>query len=145
LTVRVIEPLKLFRPWTVTVAVPEEPTSIEAGETAPIEMEKSGATVTVTGTSTVLLREPLVPVTVIVKLAAAVQVTERTFPLFRATVHWDGIVAGPVIANETAALKALAGWTEIVDVPALPVTVIIEVGFADRVKSTTWNFIAADV
>jgi len=50
-----------------------------------------------------------------------------------------------VIANETAALKALAGWTEIVDVPALPVTVIIEVGFADRVKSTTWNFIAADV
>src|SRR6267143_6995163 len=87
LTVRVIEPLKPFRPWTVAVAVPEEPTSIEVGETEPIEMEKSGATVTVTGTSTVLLREPLLPVTVTVKPAAAAQVTVRTFPLFRTTVH----------------------------------------------------------
>ena len=141
-------PAKLFREATVTVEDPELITPpalarILEGVTAPVEIEKSIAFPIVTGTFTVLESVfgavPVVPVIVTVKVLAALQLTVKTLPE-RAEVQPKGGVL--VTASETVPVKLLIGLTEIVEVPAVLTAVLIEVGLADRLKSTTWKVIA---
>jgi hypothetical protein len=134
-------PAKPFRELTVTVEVPELMTPfalarILVGVTAPVEMEKSGAFPTVTGTSTVLESAlgavPIVPVTVTVKVLAALQLTLRTFPEMVEVQPAGGVL---VTASETVPANPLTALTEIVELPAVPTVVLIEAGLADNEKS----------
>jgi hypothetical protein len=147
LAVIVTVPAKPPREVTVTVEVPELMTPpalarILEGVTALVDMEKS-ATVTVTGMlailDSVLGAVPVVPVTVTVNALAALQLTDRTLPV-RVEVQPVGGVL--VTASETVPVKPLIAFTDIVEVPAVPTVVLIDVGVDERLKSTTWKVIA---
>ncbi len=136
-------PAKPFREATVTIEVPELITPpalarILEGVTAPVEMEKSGALPTVTGTFTVLESVlgavPVVPVTVTVKALAALQLTVKRLPE-RVEVQPAGGVL--VTASETVPANPLIAVTEIVEEPGVLTVVLIEAGAEDKEKSWT--------
>jgi hypothetical protein len=112
-------PAKPFREVTVTVEVPELVARIPTGVTAPSETPKVGAGLTETGTLIVLVKvlgaEPVVPVTVRVKLAGlgtAVQLTLKRVPETLA-VHPVGAI---LVENETAPENPLIEVNDNVDV-----------------------------
>jgi len=92
-------------------------------------------TLTLVFRDSVLGAVPVVPVTVTVKLATPVQVTDKTFVTLNETVQPAGGVTGAVTARETVPAKPLTAFTDIVEVPAVPTVVLIEAGTADRAKS----------
>ena len=83
---------------------------------------------------TVLDKDPLVPVTVTVKVATGEQFTDTTLP-DRVTVHPVGAVE--VKANATVPEKPLMLFTVIVDVLVTPATILNEAGLAVKEKSWT--------
>ena len=112
-------PAKPFKEATVTVAVPELVARTLAGVTAPSETVKVGAGLTETGTLTVLDKvlgvEPVVPVTVRVKLAGlgtAAQLIVKRVPETPAVQP----VGAALVENETAPENPLIEVNDKVDV-----------------------------
>jgi hypothetical protein len=96
----------------------------------------------VTGTSTNAEVDPLVPVTLTVKVPPEEQVTERVAVCAggRTTLPSDGTVQDPgtpVVVRMTVPENVPVGVTVITEVPAVPATVVIEVGLALRVNPAT--------
>jgi hypothetical protein len=85
-----------------------------------------------TGMFTVLDNDPLVPVTITVKVATGEQFTDTTLP-DRVTVQPVGAVE--VTANVTVPVKPLMLFTVIVEVLATPATILSEAGLAVNEKS----------
>ena len=126
------------------MAVPEEPTWMAPGETAPMLKLKLGGLVTVTGTSTCLCSVLSVPVTVTVKVAVGeLHVTDKT--LNDETDSLQPVGNALDTDSETVPVNPLIGFTEIVDVPAVPAEVVMEDGLAESEKSTKWKVTELEV
>jgi hypothetical protein len=110
-TTRLTVPVNPFSAVTVIVEVPDAPANIWAGVTALAAMVKSGP-VPLTGTVTVRLRVPLVPVITTLKVGWAV-----VHPAVRVAVFGVGRVTE---AGETVAVQPL-GTTEVTAKEMLPV------------------------
>jgi hypothetical protein len=118
---RLTVPVNPFSAVTVIVEVPEDPANICDGVTAPADMLKSAPALT--GTVTVRVSVPLVPVTVTLKLVDVVHpaVSVAVLGVGRVTVAGDIVAVHPL------------GTTEVMDRAMLPVkpfrafAVIVEV------------------
>ena len=136
---------------TVIIEVPVPPGKICAGLTAPAVTEVIvNPAAPETGTLTVRVSVPLVPVIVTVKLCAVEQPAVRVavFGVGRVTddgaivaVQPDGVV--DVIASPIDPVKPFCALAVIVEVPVLPAVKLMLAGLEVRVKSTTWNVMIA--
>jgi hypothetical protein len=136
---------------TVIVEVPVPPGKIWAGETAPAVTEVMlNPDTPLTGTLTVRVSVPLVPVIVTVKLWAVEHPAVRVAVLGvgsvtdvgeMVAVHPDGMVE--VTARPMVPVNPLIALAVIVEVPVPPAVKLILVGLEVRVKSVTWKSMLA--
>ena len=149
-TERLTVPVKPFTAVTVIVDVPEPLGNIWAGLTAPAEIWKSACGVKVT--VTVRVSVPLAPLTVTLKAVVHVPPAVRVAVLGvgRVTLAGDMVLVHPVggvvvIVRAMVPVKPLIAFAVIVEVDVPGGTKLTVVGLAVRLKSTTWNVIAAVV
>jgi hypothetical protein len=136
---------------TVMVDVPEEPAKIWVGVTVLADMLKS-APPALTGTVTVRVRVPLVPVTVTLKLVAVVHPAVRVavFGVGRVTEAGDIVAVHPlgtteVTDSEMLPVNPLSAFALMVEVLVFGAVYVMLVGLELRLKSTTWKRIVAVV
>lgn len=151
-TVRLAVPLPVAD--TVMVEVPVPPGLIWAGDTVlAVIAVIVNPTVTVTGTFTVWVRVPLVPVIVTVKLCAVEQppaVRVEVFGVGRVTLAGDIVAVQPagvveVMVRAMVPVKPLAAFAVIVEVPVFGAVTLMLEGLAVRLKSVTWKRMLAVV
>ena len=144
-TVRLAVPLPVAE--TVIVEVPVPPGNIWVGLTALAVTEVMvNPTAPVTGTFTVRVRVPLVPVIVTVKVVAVAQPAVRVAVLGvgRVTLAGEMVAVHPAGIEEVTArlmlpVKPFCALAVIVDVPVLPAVKLMLVGLEVRLKSVTWK------
>ena len=135
----------------VIVDVPVPPGKIWAGVTALAVTEVIvNPTAPVTGTFTVRVRVPLVPVIVTVKLCAVEQPAVRVAVFGVGSVTLDGEIVAvqplgtvDVTARPMVPVKPLTAFAVIVEVPVPPAVKLMLVGLEVRLKSVTWNSMLA--
>lgn len=137
-------PVKPFVAETVIVEVPAEPTATLTLVGLAVTV-KFGAAVTVNVTVTEWESDPLVPVTVTVKLPVVDPVHDRlevpdVVVLVKATLVGDKVHVRPaegetVSDNVTVPVNPLMAFTETAEVPAEPTTTGTVIGLAVTVKS----------
>lgn len=132
--VRSTVPEKLPVGVTVITELPAVPATVVIEIGFAVRVMPAGG-VTMTGTPTVLIKVPLVPWTVTVKLLVPEQVTDRRLVAERVTVQPVGAVE--IMAVVTVPVKPLMRVTPIWEVPAVLVVVVIEEGVAVKAKSWT--------
>jgi hypothetical protein len=149
-TARLTVPVNPLRALTVIVEVPEDPANIWAGVTAPAAMVKSAPGLT--GTVTVRVRVPLVPVMVTLKLVEVVHPAVRVavFGVGRVTEAGETVAVHPlgtteVTVSETLPVNPLRALAAIVEVPVFGGVYVMLVGVEVSVKSVTWKRIVAVV
>ena len=147
---RLTVPVKPLTAVTVIVEVPVLPANIWVGLTAPAVIWKSACGVNVT--LTVRVSVPLRPLTVTVKPVVHVPPAVRVdvFGVGSVTLVGDSVLvhpAGGVVVIERVMLpvKPLIAFAVIVLVEVPGGTKLTVVGFAVKLKSTTWNVMAAVV
>ena len=138
--VRATVPVNPLRGATVIVDVPAAPART-ATLVGLAVTEKSGTLPTVTVTVVEWLSDPLVPVTVTVKVLAVEPVQLRVEvpdPVTLVGVNVQVRPAGEILdVRATTPLKPLTAATVIVDVPEPPTVKLMLVGLAEIVKSWT--------
>jgi hypothetical protein len=132
-------PLKLFTAVTVTVEVAVPPTLIDA-EVGLALIVKSW---TMNATAAVWVKDPLVPVTVTVKVVAVVEEQDKVEVWLAPNTILAGVKVHVSPAGETAEVRAtvpvnpLTGATVMVEVPEAPTLTLTLVGEAVTVKFVT--------
>ena len=141
---KVTIPLNPFEPAIVITDCPYEPARISEGETAPADMEKSGTgAITYRGMFSGLVKDPCVPVTLIVyDPGAAVEsaVTDNTTVVRESTVMWLKFAVIPegrfgAMARFTLPVKPLNAFKLTVAAAIPPCCTVMLVGSEPRLKS----------
>src|SRR5207249_4116952 len=126
-----------FRGPMLMVEVPGDPMDAVTA-VGLAEIVKSGNPVTVKVTSTELVSEPLVPVTITVTVPAEVKVQDSVeVPEPPVTVAGESVHAELSDTRATSAVNPLTSATVMVEVPGLPVATVTDVGLAVSVKFWT--------